>query len=101
MKFSAAYASPVEEIYDVASAIPVTTWMTNATAVALPNTYHHPVSGGTGCSASAVKNAIRPVRFSNASMNSFSSLGIAGSSERDSAGENFDLAVANPHRILE
>ena len=26
-----------------------------ATTVALPNTYHHPVSGGTGCFASAIE----------------------------------------------
>src|SRR5579871_1032186 len=72
-----------------------------ATTVALPKTYHHPVSGGTGCFARPSKNAISPVRSSNASMNSLSSFIISRSSERHGAGEDFDFAIPNPHRIFE
>ncbi len=73
----------------------------NATTVALPNTYHHPVSGGTGCFASELKNAINPVRSSKASINFFSSFQHQRNYplKRDGTGEDFDFAVANPHWI--
>src|SRR3954462_7795358 len=62
---SDANACPALETYAVASAIPVTTWMMNANRVALPNTYIHPVRGGTGCFMMGPSTSEASVRASN------------------------------------
>src|SRR6185437_4587893 len=78
----------------------------NATSTALPNTYHHPVLGGTGCFITSPKNLIRPVRSSNASTACLKIFLITLALprrlfDRHRAGEDFDLSIAHADRILE
>src|SRR5687767_10271017 len=76
--------------------MPVATWRMKARRVALPNTYHHPVRGGTGCS-SARRVAVRiPLR---SSIQAKSCLITAGSGDRDRAGLDLDLTAAHPHGV--
>src|SRR5512146_1619775 len=76
--------------------MPVTTCSTNARNVALPNTYHHPVRGGTGCSSTPRVQVRRPVRSSSVAR---SRLITSASPERDLAREDLDLSRLHPYVI--
>src|SRR5262249_34007733 len=65
MNCKLAYASPVDVIYADARAIPVTTCTINEVSVAVPNTYHQSVPGGTGCSNIGPTNSLIPERSSS------------------------------------
>ena len=58
--------------------------------MALPNTYHQPVRGGTGCSSARRVAVIRPLRSSSQARRRLSTV---CSGDRDGAGQNLDLAV--------
>ena len=60
MYWRLAYALPADGTYIVASATPVATCNRKAASVALPNTYAHPVSGGTLCLMSGRSLAAPP-----------------------------------------
>src|SRR5579864_5439408 len=76
--------------------MPVTTCSRNARNVALPNTYHHPVRGGTGCSSTPRAQVRRPVRSSSTAR---SRLITCPSPERDLAREDLHLSRLDPHLV--
>src|SRR6185437_11514257 len=77
--------------------MPVTTWSTNASKVALPNTYHQPVRGGTGCSSAWRADVRSPLRSSSQAKKR---LITPASRYGNRTGEDFHLAVSHLHRIL-
>src|SRR6476469_1024549 len=99
MNLRLSYACPLDGTYAVESAIPVSTCSTNARKVALPNTYHHPVRGGTGCSSARRAAVRRPLRSSSQASRRLST---EVSGDRNGAGLDLDLAGGrvHPHRIL-
>ena len=73
--------------------MPVATWSTKARKVALPNTYHHPVRGGTGCSSACRVQVTRPLR---SSIQARSLRMRAASGDRDGARLDLDLTRRAP-----
>src|SRR4051812_7941437 len=78
--------------------MPVTTCRMNAISVALPKTYHQPVSLGTGCSSAQRVHETSPVRSS--SQSSMPLMLTPPSRNRGGDGLDLDLAVPNPDRVL-
>src|SRR5690348_8333054 len=77
--------------------MPVATCSTNAIRVALPNTYHQPVRGGTGCSSACWEAVSSPLRSSSHARKRRS---IGRSGDGNGAGQDLDLTVAHPDGIL-
>src|SRR5574338_627466 len=69
----------------------------NAMSVALPNTYHQPVRGGTGCSSIRRVNENSPLRSSSQSTVRRSQ---PMSDDRDRAGEDLHLPIVHAHGVL-
>src|SRR5579884_500256 len=97
--FSESYAWPALETYAVARAIPVNTCSRNANRVALPNTYIHPVRGGTGCFMMGPITFDASVRASNHCQAVFRKR-MRRSGDGSGAGQNLHLPLAHADRIL-
>src|SRR5512138_1900089 len=77
--------------------MPVATCSTKAMNVALPNTYHQPVRGGTGCSSACRVAVIRPLRSSSQERRRRNT---GRSDDGNGAGQDLDLPIVHPDRIL-
>src|SRR5207248_6695499 len=71
-------------------------WTAKATRVALPNTYHQLTFLGTGCWIMGRTAFEKPSRRSNQR-----TTGFTGSSHRDRAGQDFNVAIVHPRVVAE